>query len=53
MAEALHYESIAVAWGFPPDVVDRQPHELIVRMLEVSHIRAEVSERKAGEGVPS
>lgn len=50
MQEALHYESIAAAWGFPPDVVDRQPYELISRMLEVSHIRAEVEEQKAKNG---
>jgi hypothetical protein len=46
MAEALYYESMAEAWGWPPDVVDRQPGELLERMLRVAAIRAEVTERK-------
>lgn len=50
MQEALYYESIAAAWGFPPDVVDRQEYELMSRMLEVSEIRAEVDKRKAQSG---
>jgi hypothetical protein len=47
MAEALYYESIAQAYGWPPDVVERQPAELLNRMLTVSGIRNEVEERKA------
>lgn len=43
---ALYYESIASAWGWPPDVVDRQPAELLEHMLTVAGIRNEVAERK-------
>lgn len=46
MTEALYYESIAQAYGWPPDVTDRQPEELLQRMLRVSAIRNEVTESK-------
>ena len=50
MEEALYYESIAQAYGWPPDVADRQPDELLQRMLVVSGVRNEVAERKMREG---
>ena len=47
LEEALFYESIAAAWGWPPVVVDQQPAELLENMLRVAEIRNEVAERKA------
>lgn len=44
MTEALFYESVAQAWGWPPTVVDAQPYGLLTDMLKVAEIRAEVAE---------
>lgn len=40
--EALYYESVARVFPWPPTVVREQPHDLLVRMLEVAAMRSEV-----------